>query len=125
MGTLRYLADMNISPRTVRILVDAGYDIRRVSDVMPVSAPDKEILEYARRQAMVVLTQDLDFSALVAVSGAAGPSLVNVRMSTGDPDRIGSRLLNVLPEVRHALQEGACVTMDDAAVRVRNLPIGI
>lgn len=125
MASLRYLADMNLSPQTVRILADAGYDIIRVSDVMPVSARDKEILEYARQREMVVVSQDLDFSALVAVSGATEPSLVNVRMSTGDPVHIGRRLRDVLPRLRDAIEKGACVTVDDSAARVRDLPIDV
>jgi len=76
MATLRFFADMNISPRTVRLLREQGWDILRVSEVLPASAKDLEVLEFARRERRVVITQDLDFSVLLALSGYSSPSLL-------------------------------------------------
>lgn len=42
------LADMNVSPATVEILRAQGWDIVRVSDVLPVDASDRQILQVAR-----------------------------------------------------------------------------
>ena len=47
---LSYLADMNLSPQTVEALQAEGLDIIRVSDVMPGTAKDLDILHYARSQ---------------------------------------------------------------------------
>ncbi|WP_363315792.1 MULTISPECIES: DUF5615 family PIN-like protein [unclassified Thermosynechococcus] len=38
----------------------------------------KEILEFARAQGRIVLTQDLDFSMLVALSSVRLPSLITL-----------------------------------------------
>ena len=57
----RFLADMNISPKTVGALQQRGWDIIRVSEVLPMDAADDEILEFARASRRVVVTQDLDF----------------------------------------------------------------
>ena len=45
---LRFLADENISPKTVSYLNVLGYDVIRVNEVKMVKAKDKEIIEYAR-----------------------------------------------------------------------------
>jgi len=45
---LRYLADQNISPFTVALLKSNAFDICRVSDFVPASTDDTEILELAR-----------------------------------------------------------------------------
>jgi len=115
---------MNISPKTVEALQHQGWDIVRVSQLLPVNAPDQEILELARREDRVVVTQDLDFSALLALGGYDRPSLITLRLSMSDPEIITRRLLSVLPRIKQALLEGCAVTIEDVAVRVRRLPIG-
>jgi predicted nuclease of predicted toxin-antitoxin system len=69
MNRLRFIADVHISPQTVVALQQQGYDILRVTEVLPATATDTEILELARVENRIVLTQDLDFSALVALGG--------------------------------------------------------
>ena len=64
---LQFLADMNISPLTVKTIEKQGHNIIRDSELMKHSAPDSDILEYARNHQMVILTQDTrDFSALIS-----------------------------------------------------------
>ena len=120
---MRFLADMNLSPLSVEALRGQGWDILRVSEILPASAGDLEILEWARRQERVVITQDLDFSALVALGGYSKPSLVTLRLSTASPDTVTARLLQVIPDLKELLQAGCAVTIGDATVRLRPLPI--
>jgi predicted nuclease of predicted toxin-antitoxin system len=88
-----------------------------------VDAPDQEVLQLARREGKVVVTQDLDFSALLALGGYDRPSLITLRLSVSDPETVTRRLLEVLPQVEQCLQEGCVVTIEDVAVRIRQLPI--
>jgi len=57
LKTLRYLADLHISPLTCELLREAGYSVVRVSDVLSPAASDEEILRYARKHQMVIITQ--------------------------------------------------------------------
>ena len=123
MAAIRLLANMNISPKTVHALRQQGWDIVRVSELLPVDATDEEILELARREGRVVVTQDLDFSALLVLGGYDRPSLVTLRLSVSDPDVITERLLKVLLQIEDELQEGCATTIEDVSVRVRKLPI--
>lgn len=77
---MRLLADLNIAPRSAMFLRSLGHDVIRVNEVLPGSTPDEEIVEFARAQGCAVLTQDLDFSAIVALSGASTPSIISVRL---------------------------------------------
>lgn len=120
---IRLLADMNISPKTVEALQGQGWDVIRVSHVMPMEAPDHRILSFAREEGRVVITQDLDFSALLALGGHQEPSLVTLRLTVSDPETVTRRLLDVLPGLEHVLQQGNAVTVEDFTVRVRSLPI--
>ncbi len=120
---IRFLADMNISPNTVKALQQKGWDIIRVSNLLPINSSDQEILKLARREGRVLVSQDLDFSTLMALSGHNRPSLVTIRMSVSDPETITERLIEVLPGIEKALQEGCAVTIEDIAFRIRRLPI--
>ena len=124
MAYTRLLADMNISPKTVDALQQRGWDVIRVSQVLPMDASDDEILALARREGRVVITQDLDFSALLALSGYDQPSLITLRLAVSDPETVTRRLLEVLPGLEGVLEKGSAVTIDDVTVRVRVLPIG-
>jgi predicted nuclease of predicted toxin-antitoxin system len=120
---LRFIADMNLSPLTVDALAAEGVDIVRVSSLLPANASDENILGLARQQGCVVITQDMDFSALLALGGYDQPSLVTLRLLNTDPDVVTQRLRQVLPQVEAALRCGCAVTVEDHAVRVRQLPI--
>lgn len=123
MAATRFIADMNLSPRTVAALREHGWDVIRVSEILPANAADVDILELARRQERAVITQDLDFSTLLALSGHARPSLVTLRLTATDPDTVTQRLLEVLPQCDEVLCEGCAITIEDATLRVRRLPV--
>ena len=53
---MRLLVDMNLTPRWVHFLQDAGYEVVHWSSVGPNSAKDSEICDYARRCVYVILT---------------------------------------------------------------------
>ncbi len=59
MPSLRFLVDMNLSPRIVNDLRQQGWDILRVSQVLPMDAEDSEILDFARQQNRVIITRKL------------------------------------------------------------------
>ena len=123
MKNVRLLADVHISPKTVADLQKQGYEIIRSSEVLPANAPDINILEFARTENWVVLTQDLDFSMLVALSRYSQPSLITLRLSSAKPDIVTQKLLDVLPQIEEALQEGSAITIQDESIRIRKLPV--
>lgn len=122
MSSLRFLADMNISPQTVSALNDHGYSMIRVSALLPANATDLQILSRARLDNLIVATQDLDFSTLVALGGYTAPSLVTIRMSDSSPEKVTGRLLEVLPEVLDVLPLGFSIIIGDNYHRLRKLP---
>ena len=123
MNNLRFLADVHISPLTVAALKLQGYDILRSTDLLLATAADVDILELARVEGRIIITQDLDFSMLIAVGKYNQPSLVTLRLSSAKPDVITQRLLEVLPQLEEELTQGSALTIDDNSVRIRKLPI--
>ena len=123
MTSLRFLVDMNLPSKTVTNLQQQGWDVLRVSQVLPMNAEDSEILEFARQQNRVIITQDLDFSSLLALGGYEKPSLITFRLSAPDSETITQKLLDLLPHIEGRLVEGCAVTVDDRRERIRPLPI--
>ncbi len=120
---LRFIADMNVSPKTVHDLQVQGWNIIRLPQVLPINTADADILVWARQENRVIITHDLDFSQLVALSGYRYPSLITLRLSTAEPDWVTQRLLEILPDVEELLDNGGAVTIEDDKMRVRQLPI--
>jgi len=65
---MKLLVDMNLSPRWVSILADAGIEAAHWSALGAVNALDSEIMAFAEAKGYVVLTHDLDFSAILAAT---------------------------------------------------------
>ena len=87
---MKLLLDMNLSPRWVTVLADAGLEATHWSDVGRVSAPDIEIAAFAVSEGMIVMTNDLDFGALLSMSRERSPSVVQVRAADLSPEAIGA-----------------------------------
>ena len=68
---MKFLADMGISPRTVDRLREWGYDAVHLHELGLDRLPDVDILDKARQENWIVLTHDLDFGELLAISRAA------------------------------------------------------
>ena len=119
----KLLADIHISPLTVAELRTIGYEIHRISDFISASASDAKIIELAILERAAIITQELDFSALVAQSGLNKPSIVSLRVSDAKPHRITTILKTVLTQIESDLQEGAIVSIEETEYRIRKLPI--
>ena len=123
MPKFEFLANMNISPLTVGKLRKLGWNIVRVSEIMDVKTKDIKLINYARKNNKVFITQDLDFSMLLAVSGYEKPSVINLRLENAKPDSITNRIIEVVSELEKELEEGIVVSVDEISSRYRNLPI--
>lgn len=86
-------------------------------------APDATILAKARDKERVVLTLDLDFGYLMAISGATLPSVIIFRLGNETAEVVTQRLKDTLTCCEDALHTGAVVMVDDSTIRIRQLPI--
>jgi predicted nuclease of predicted toxin-antitoxin system len=72
---VKLLVDMNLSPSWVDRLARHGFEAVHWSTIGAATAPDVEIVTWANGHQFVV-TNDLDFSAILAATGGASPSVV-------------------------------------------------
>lgn len=120
---MKLLVDMNLSPRWVRMLTDAGIETAHWSSLGANNAPDMEIMAYARMNGYVVLTHDLDFSAILAATHGEKPSVVQIRADDVSPDAIGKQVVSALLLMAPELEAGALLTVDPNRTRLRVLPL--
>lgn len=89
---MKLLIDMNLTRRWVEALTLAGFEAVHWSTGGPGNAPDPEIMSYARSNDLVVLTQDLDFGAILALTHGDKPSVMQIRADDTSPDVIGAQV---------------------------------
>lgn len=120
---MKLLVDMNLSPRWVNLLADAGIEAAHWSTLGAATAPDMEIMAFARTNDYVVLTHDLDFSAILAATHGDKPSVVQIRSDDVKPEVIGRLVIDALRQMTTELDEGALLTVDPGRTRLRLLPL--
>jgi predicted nuclease of predicted toxin-antitoxin system len=120
---MKLLVDMNLSPRWVGVLAEAGIEAVHWSLLGANNAPDPEIMAYASANDYVVLTHDLDFSAILAATHGDKPSVVQIRSEDLSPDAIGKQIIAALRQMETELADGALLTIDPNRTRLRLLPL--
>lgn len=120
---MKLIVDMNLSTRWVGLLIDAGIDAEHWSTLGANNAPDSEIMAYARANDYVILTHDLDFSAILAATHGEKPSVVQIRSDDVSPDVIGAQIIIALKQMLAELENGALLTVDSNRTRMRLLPL--
>lgn len=120
---MKLLIDMNLSPKWVAVLKEAGFEATHWSIVGRPDTPDYEILTYARSNGYVVFTHDLDFGTILAATKADCPSVIQVRTQNVTPKYLGPLVVSALHQFERHLEDGAIVTIDQKKLRARILPL--
>ena len=120
---MKLLIDMNLSPKWVPVLKEAGLDAAHWSGIGRPDAPDYEILAYARSNGYVVFTHDLDFGTILAATKADCPSVIQIRTQNVTPEHLGQLVVSALHQFEKHLEDGAIITIDQKKLRARILPL--
>ena len=120
---MKLLIDMNLSPKWVFILKEAGLEAAHWSSIGKLDAPDYEIMAYARSNGYVVFTHDLDFGTILATTKADCPSVIQIRTQDVTPEYLGPLVVSALHRFEKHLEDGAIVTIDQKKLRARILPL--
>lgn len=120
---MRFLADMGVSLRVVEWLRSTDHDVRHLREEGLHRLADADILAKAAREARIVLTFDLDFGELLALSGESTVSVILFRLRNTRTPNVIERLNTVLRHCGAALERRAIVVVEDGRHRVRHLPV--
>jgi predicted nuclease of predicted toxin-antitoxin system len=121
---MRFLADMGISQGVVTWLQAQGHDAIHLRDEGLHRLENGEIFIKAFRESRIILTWDLDFAEILALSGRHTVSAVIFRLVNTRTPHVIERLARVLRESAQDLEEGAIISVEEGRHRVRLLPLG-
>ena len=120
---MKLLVDMNLSPSWVERLARHGFEAVHWSTIGAATAPDVQILAWANEHHFIVITNDLDFSAILAASSGATPSVVQIRTQDLLSDEVVTIVAKAIDAHREDVERGALLSIDEAGTRVRMLPL--
>jgi len=121
---MRFLADMGVSWRVVQWLRDMGHDATHLREQNLHRLPNGGIFTKAADEQRIILTWDLDFTEIVALSNTRVVSAIVFRLLNTRSANVIRRLTRVLAESAQDLEDGAIVSVEENRHRVRLLPIG-
>ena len=120
---MKIVIDMNLSPTWVAVFEGNGWEAVHWSQFGDPQASDQKIMAWARANNHIVFTHDLDFGTLLALTYADGPSVVQTRTQNVAPNFLGPIVVAEINRHIGLLEEGALLTIDQSASRVRILPL--
>lgn len=120
---MRFLADANVAPGGVAWLRHAGHDVWHGTEHGLERLPDFELFKRAADEHRIVVTFDLDFGEILALSGDT-VSVITFRLRLRRTPQVIARLEHVLATSGELLAGGSVIVLvEDARHRVRLLPI--
>jgi predicted nuclease of predicted toxin-antitoxin system len=120
---MKFLVDMPLSPAVAAWLAEGGHDALHASEAGLSDASDADVLSRAREEARVVVTADLDYPRLLAMTGSKGPGLILFR--GGDYSELESleRLGRVLETIPNSELSTSIIVIERDRIRRRRLPV--
>ena len=120
---MKILVDMNLAQRWAELLSRHGLEAIHWSAIGSPKAKDAEIMACARDNGYAVLTRDLDFSAILASTGEATPSVIRIRTADARPETIFEPVFHSISGLIAEIEKGAIVTIDMHKIRLHILPL--
>lgn len=124
-GSMRFLADMCMDVRIVEWLRLKGHDATHLRDQGLYRLPNGDIFEKAIREDRIVITFDLDFGEIAALTGGRKASVILFRLKNTRTSHVLERLSAVIDGFAPALEKGAIITVEETRYRVRHFPVGV
>ena len=121
---MRFLADMGVDLRIVEWLRQQGHDANHLRDEGLHRMPNGDIFTKAVAEDWVILTFDLDFGEIAALTAGHKAGIVVFRLHNTRTPHVIDRLGTVLAASSNALERGAVVAAEETRHRVRHLPLG-
>ena len=122
---MRLVLDQGVPHDAATLLRSLGYDCMHVGEIGMSKAADEEILAFSLGRNAVVVTLDADFHAILAVSGAQGPSVIRIRLQGLGAPKVVEVVRKVLASFEEELKRGSLITVKALKTTCHRLPIGI
>ena len=116
---------MGVARRVVEWLRANGHDAVHLREQGLKRLPDSDIFKKAAEEQRIILTVDLDFGEIIALSGTHSTGVIIFRLRNTRTLHVIARLQKVLETSTVDLLTGAVVVVEETRHRVRRLSLGI
>jgi len=120
---VKFLVDMPLSPRLVEWLNEQGHPSMHAVEAGLAQASDEHVLEYARSQGQIIITADLDYPRLLALTGEATPGIILFRGGDYSEREVRERLRTTFKAISSEVFASSVVVIEKTRVRRRPLPL--
>lgn len=120
---MKFLVDQPVSPILVDWLRKSGHDAYHVRERSLSRSPDSDLFERAVAEDRIIITADLDFCRIIALSGIESPGLILFRGGSLTDDQMLKLLKTVLERVSEDQLSRSVVVIDRGTLRVAPLPL--
>ena len=120
---MKILVDMNLSPKWSNFLIENGIEAIHWSCVGSHDSTDEDIFSFAKMQNLTVLTSDLDFGFILAITHGKKPSVIQIKSGALCSNKIGHIVVNAIKLLVADIEQGALITIDTHKTRVSLLPL--
>jgi predicted nuclease of predicted toxin-antitoxin system len=114
---------MALSPALAQWLASQGHDAVHASAIGLARAPDEDILAHAVGDGRIVVTADLDYPRLLALSSANSPAVILFRGGDWSESEATNRLSAALASIPERELVSSIVVVERTRIRRRRLPI--
>jgi len=114
---------MGVAMRSVEWLREQGHDATHLREENLQRMSDADVFRKAATEGRILLTFDLDFGEIVALSSEKNASVVLFRLHNTRTPHVIERLKSALQETSQSLESGAIVVVEERRLRVRRLPL--
>ena len=116
---MRFLADVGVDQRVVDWLREQGHEVAHLRDEGLHRMADEDVFAKAIAEDRIVLTFDLDFGEIEALSRGRKASVVLFRLHNTRTPHVIDRLAAAIAGAPVALADGAVVTVEESRIRIR------
>jgi len=120
---MKILIDMNLPPILAKLLAARGVESAHWYRIGAMDASDSEIINFAINNNYIVLTCDLDFSAILSVTHGKKPSVIQIRSQLFQSEQLADIIAASLAQCKNELKDGAILSIDVKRARLRLLPL--
>ena len=120
---MRFLIDQPVSAVLASWLREVGHEAFHVRERGLSRAPDEVIFATAVAERAIIVTADLDFSRVVALSGRDQPGLILFRAGNLSDEQMLELLRRVLEHVPAEQLQRSVVVADRTTLRIAALPL--
>jgi predicted nuclease of predicted toxin-antitoxin system len=113
---MRFLADESCDFAAVRAPRGAGYDVLAVAEVARGST-DRSVIDLAKKEGRILLTEDKDFGWLVYAAGAGALAVVLIRFPALLRQTLGEAVLLAVRQLEERLPQ-SFVVVEPGRVRL-------